>query len=1292
MSSSRRLSGLFSFKSASGRIGAPSDAGSVTSEYTGSTDSPGEYRRRNSISNALRLTESIDDDVDNIIRNLYEDPDILERKCQLSIQGKLYTEAEFLLSGKSLESPDSSKSQAGLKNLVDISDKYYELSFDPVLEIIHEVASWECDEKNQMFMSKIEKVDAAKDIIIDELFSTIEDNYEDLMACMRNIHAIDLDISTSAIQMSIGRRKLQIASDMLSVGPIKIATAKHKRDQLLSIAETVRSLKFIKDLHKAMLTHIVTGDLGRAAEYARSVLKAMNHECYDKFTALAGIKESVRRHILVIRQKTDKALMRLCCRKFAPAEYSNIVRAYQILDELAETMGETCIETKITDSLVFDNLGGLTGLSSRVQRYQFEDLNNCLQTAILEFIYANQQKKQKAAAALDINIRGAYSQMNASEMMDLAEVPLEELYILIKPELVAPCIIRSCELFTDVIHTHYLITQWHLTPFDERSVSMEFLHRSKISLDNSSDIEDIEEGEGFDSKEGQEDTVQEDNVQLTRAYGTLCTSRTDLWNELLDALVDMLNRIPSLPAVIFEDFLAIKWAIHAMITLGDEFCGSACASLHDCLQEKTREFFARSQGEAFQVLRQITEAELWSAVPVSITESGGILGILKSKISSVLPSNNLLKLVFRAERAGITCIGLKSLLDLDLINGASNAYSSPIHSIQRSRSWGNEEDGRQVCTVQQECAKSSILMAFASYGNPFHFMTSKRDHEHEEENEDNDPVAEEEAMVGIGGLYLADDPLTPASPITVRTSPGHTLASPPLTPVSSSSSSSSHYSKHGGTIRCHDMGDYITMLFEEDSSTNKAKTSEDSVIVTQSALNGLARYAAKYLQMMYMMQASTDHFNEMSIAVTVFQGLSRLFDFYFCFVFNSFVSPEEKQKLFAKPSKMSLPAPDQARDYEAVLLYLDSTLNETVYKSDVGMALAKSADINYSSSNNDLRMSTASTSSTPGTNTNGTSNSSTNSTVGTDSVKFCSLLREVDTVDFGDAEHFFGMSNKVVAAESCWFASKIFAEIKGKVLKALPASDAAAVVDRTSQFQRVAGQMRSLIYRSFCPQLIRQTWLLAQIADHSAWDSKKLRESHHDWVDTLADYFEEVWEVLSSSDGFLDALVREQVWMELCQCAFDALLEGFAKVRKVSAEGRAAMIMDIASLHDGIDNIHGCRPPRGKHHLNGFVAAAGMPEDEMLLTWIRENWQVYSYRHIHGLLTQTLGHSGSNKRFKDAVAMVDALYDSNVHTNASATGSSGSGFNSQNSLSPKQEDGSGTFIGKLMRRQSVALR
>ena len=136
------------------------------------------------------------------------------------------------------------------------------------------------------------------------------------------------------------------------------------------------------------------------------------------------------------------------------------------------------------------------------------------------------------------------------------------------------------------------------------------------------------------------------------------------------------------------------------------------------------------------------------------------------------------------------------------------------------------------------------------------------------------------------------------------------------------------------------------------------------------------------------------------------------------------------------------------------------------------------------------------------------------------------------------------------------------------------------------------------------------------------------------------------------------SLVREQVWLELCQTSFDIVLDGFSRVRKVSMEGRASMTIDISSLNSSLDAIHPCRPPRGKLHVDNYVRASYLSEEEVL-EWVKNNWQSYAYRHLSGLLSQVFMSASNNinsimkkKRYQSAIGLLDSLYEQGLRDDA----------------------------------------
>jgi len=144
----------------------------------------------------------------------------------------------------------------------------------------------------ERFMDKIEEADTDKDVIIGHLTTMIDANYNDLMECMRNVQSIDVDLCRAGIQIGHGRQRLRSACDIIHSGAIKVKSLHTKRGKMSKMSETIRSLQAIKGIHQSMMSNINTGEVGKAANHALSVLECLKHDSFDKFVALKSIGQS----------------------------------------------------------------------------------------------------------------------------------------------------------------------------------------------------------------------------------------------------------------------------------------------------------------------------------------------------------------------------------------------------------------------------------------------------------------------------------------------------------------------------------------------------------------------------------------------------------------------------------------------------------------------------------------------------------------------------------------------------------------------------------------------------------------------------------------------------------------------------------------------------------------------------------------------------------------------------------------------------------------------------------------
>ena len=354
-----------------------------------------------------------------------------------------------------------------------------------------------------------------------------------------------------------------------------------------------------------------------------------------------------------------------------------------------------------------------------------------------------------------------------------------------------------------------------------------------------------------------------------------------------------------------------------------------------------------------------------------------------------------------------------------------------------------------------------------------------------------------------------------------------------------------------------------------------------------------------------------------SAATNIFQGLCQLFEFFLCSIFKGFVSLVDQDAHLGVPSKMTSTSPYQARNFEALKSMLDRALSDAI-------SFAKEVPAKDTRKNN--------------------ANRRKSSDVVWESCTIASLTSSLEVVLRCDSKSFFALNARIVAAESCWFVAMTLQEVKQVLLNLIPENFHVICKEFTAKFQQEASQLRALVYRTACPLLINGKNILAQIVDAGGWDSRQMRPVDV-WVKQIVSNCGDLWTYLFQEGEFGDAtaLVREQMWLELCQSAFDIALDGFSQVKRVSSDGRAQMLRDMEALQQGLDEIHPCNCPRGLSHVEAYVRAATQAPEEMML-WIQDNYNAYAYRHIHGLVVQTFSSMVFRSRLRDATEFIDELY------------------------------------------------
>lgn len=726
-----------------------------------------------------------------------------------------------------------------------------------------------------------------------------------------------------------------------------------------------------------MERRLQAGEVGEAAELALSVVDCLKGGRFEQFHALRQIGSSMQGSVVLIRQKTDRALRRLCGRRFSCAEYEGIIKSYLLLDHLSSTFDMPCTSAGAGggdhDDVFFptDALGGLEGLAQRISRFQLADIDACLHGAAVDFILLAQQKRQQR-----------------SDPADLSEVPLHLLLRRLAGEQLAPCVTQACVALADITHTHFLITQWHSRPFDPRNRDSSFLHTTEGVASASEEVlaaeEEVEVSLRNGSGNGASKALQRKFAQLSRgagagaadllsiqqsllllgasssssgsvltrsrelvelesealaaAQGQLLQSRAALWDELMRALVAMLRALSFSADVKIDDFVVMTQALQMLAALGKEFCGADSQMLTACIKEKTAEFFRNFHLDCFATLRGLLESEEWRALPVNCS----LLELLRASLTKDK--------------------------DRDLDN---SAVSDPNgRSLARNRSSSNSSSNAIQRQAEPPDKAESLLAYFCAHGNPV------------------------QALLGLESDRSGQLISGASSPSPTKPAPSALLD---------------------------------LLQAELDGAKAAPNKRETALVVTHAALNGLAKFCMKYLNMLALVPA---------VSSEILDNLFQLFDFYLCSVFNGFVSADERSRFLASPIKTTAPAPDLSRDFEALQSYMERCLNEVVVISAKPQQPAPlTSAFSFSSSGAadgtgsspipfNLGMGDSSEHSSASPSSSGHGYVASNN-VTVEAIKMANLVRISEAIANPSASTCFALNERIVAAESCCFAAQV---------------------------------------------------------------------------------------------------------------------------------------------------------------------------------------------------------------------------------------------------------------------------
>ncbi|CEG50104.1 Uncharacterized conserved protein [Plasmopara halstedii] len=468
--------------------------------------------------------------------------------------------------------------------------RYFTASFDPVAHMLEHMP----ESKNELdvfLRTEISAVDIAKDVIVTKLQDEVRANYSALVQGMKVVQDVDLDLVRAHVHVKNGRRLLATAKSNLILSSLEIVKTKRNRDRVCEIiylgSQIVQLLSDMKEMNLAFQEHRFIS----AVDICVDLRKRLSRKELEGVSILRDIRPQLQDFIPLLRAQFDHSLRKVA-EKFDLFEYKELLQAYITLADHSENLGFEFSSITLNDVL------------SKIP---------------------------------DIIVR-SIDDMTVECMHQVFEPKSLEKY---RPDI--KNVKRLYERLTDLMHTYYLLVQWHRDPFNSLSDDIAYLHRCGIDDDDDND-DDSDEEDSHDEKKNNcghscklsivTTTLPEAASQRLRKSTlghsgylydqVLCDTGMNLlkyrkivWENIQHNVLEMFEKLDFTNEYKMEHVIALSHATSAFTEIGEEFTGTPSSKIRSVVRIKCEQYLHEVHNDNIELARMLFEAENWTRVTAS---------------------------------------------------------------------------------------------------------------------------------------------------------------------------------------------------------------------------------------------------------------------------------------------------------------------------------------------------------------------------------------------------------------------------------------------------------------------------------------------------------------------------------------------------------------------------------------------------------------------------------------------------------------------------------------------------
>ncbi|EGZ28453.1 hypothetical protein PHYSODRAFT_343849 [Phytophthora sojae] len=479
-----------------------------------------------------------------------------------------------------------------------LDPRFFTESFDPVAHMLENIPENKT-ELNVFLRTEISAVDVAKDVILTRLQDDVRANYNSLIQGMKVVQEVDLDLVRAQIHVKNGRRLLATAKNDLILSSLEIVKTKRNRDRVSEIVSFGSQIVNFFDDEEKMNEALQEHQFITAVDICVGLRKGLSREELKALTILDEIRVRMQDFIPRLRKQFDQSLRKVAGH-FDPLEYNELLQAYITLADHSENLGFEFSSYTLNE--VLSNIPEIIVRS-------IDDMTSEFMRQVFEAVSPKKLKAGIKTSQLKDN--------NASKAGDPV-TPASQTVENVK---------RCYEHLTDLMHTYYLLVQWHRDPFNPLNDDVAYLHRCGID-DDDDDDDDTDEDDDHDDRRFHHSHSKHGHV-LCDTGMTLLRYRKIVWESIQQNVLEMIEKLDMAYGYKMEHIIALSLATTTFTEIGEEFTGAPSSKIRSVLRVKCEQYLHAFHDDNIELARMLLDTENWLRVTASTTDGDDNAGLLR---------------------------------------------------------------------------------------------------------------------------------------------------------------------------------------------------------------------------------------------------------------------------------------------------------------------------------------------------------------------------------------------------------------------------------------------------------------------------------------------------------------------------------------------------------------------------------------------------------------------------------------------------------------------------------------